>query len=274
MSMKIQIEDDFDLIKIINSGQCFRPCEISEGLFRFITKDKVLFIKPHFKNEFEISCDKDIWERVWIHYFDLNSCYRDKRAEIPREDSFMTRAGQMGSGIRILNQDYFETLISFIISQRKSIPAIRTSIEAICDIYGKTAETEYGRVKLFPTSKDIEEIGYEELAKCSLGYRLPYITEVIRDINAGILDLDKLSTEDDESLMSGLMAIKGVGIKVASCVALFAYSRGALAPVDVWIDRVINNYYGGINPFPGFGSNSGIYQQYAFYLIKSEGAMK
>lgn len=265
MNNKTTIKDDFNLDKIIQSGQCFRPAKLSDGSFRFITKEHVLYIKPLFGNEYRISCSKDEWERIWRVYFDLDTSYSDIRKNIPLDDTYMKKAADAGKGIRILNQDPFEMLISFIISQRKSIPAIRTSVEKICALYGKSLSTEKEDIYLFPQASDISSKGYEALSQCSLGYRLPYITATVENICRGDLNLKALSGLDDDLLLRTLMELKGVGIKVASCVALFAYGRGSIAPVDVWINRVIDEHYNGNSPFSGYGKNSGIFQQYAFY---------
>lgn len=268
--MEKYIKDDFDLKKIVNSGQCFRPKEIEPDFYRFTTEDKVLYIRDLKDKEpglFDFSCDEDTYQSTWIHYFDLKKDYSKIRKSIPKDDSFMTDAAKLGAGIRILNQASFEMLISFIISQRKSIPAIRSSVEKLCRLYGKEVNTGIETLHLFPTPKEVVSKGFTSLSQCSLGYRLPYVEEVIANISSGALDLGGLNQLSDEDLLKALMEIKGVGIKVASCVALFAYGRGAIAPVDTWINRVIETAYGGVNPFPGFGANSGIYQQYAFYKM-------
>lgn len=267
--MEIKISDDFDLKKIAESGQCFRPREIASGKYLFITKEHVLQMEKAQKDIYNVSCDEAEWEKIWIPYFDLDIDYKSRRKAIPKEDSFMVSAAELGKGIRILNQDPFEMLISFIISQRKSIPAIRSSVEKICDIYGKDINTDFGKFKSFPDALDIRNKGFDGLSQCSLGYRLPYITEVVNAVNSGEINLEKIKKYSDEDLISYLMNIKGVGIKVASCIALFAYNRGGIAPVDVWINRVIENEYNGVSPFPGYKENSGLYQQYAFYAMKA-----
>lgn len=273
--MQITINDDFDLEKIVNSGQCFRPREVSPGKYLFITGEHYLYISETNTGSdgskvFEISCDLTAWENVWIPYFDLNKNYSKIRSQIPKDDSFMQGAMALGQGIRILRQEPFETLISFIISQRKSIPAIRKSIDKICEIYGKELDTPEGKIRLFPTPEDFLSVGLEGLSLCSLGYRLSYIEDAIRDTASGSLDLSGAFNLSDDELLSFLMEIKGVGIKVASCVALFAYGRCKIAPVDVWINRVIEEHYNGVSPFPGYGENSGIYQQYAFFLASQK----
>lgn len=265
MKTKIEIKDDFDLKKIAESGQCFRPCEVETGIYRFIYRDNILFIENTRNHEYEISCDEDTWNNIWRPYFDLNRNYKKIRDGIPQNDKFLLEASKLGVGIRILNQDPFEMLLSFIISQRKSIPAIKSSVEKICSFYGQEVQTEFGKVNLFPTINDFVRIGFEKLSDCSLGYRLPYITEAVENIYSGLFNLEDVKELNDEDLLEYLMKFKGVGIKVASCVALFAYNRGRIAPVDVWINRVIDDYYGGVSPYPSYGENSGIYQQYAFY---------
>lgn len=268
--MELHIKDDFDLRKIVNSGQCFRPKEIEPDFYRFTTEDNILYVKDLTGQEpglFNFSCDEETYKKVWVHYFDLKKNYSKIRKRIPKDDLFMTDAAKLGAGIRILNQAPFEMLISFIISQRKSIPAIRSSVEKLCQFYGKEVNTEIETLHLFPTPEDIVSKGFEPLTQCSLGYRLPYIEEVVKNIASGALDLESLNQLPDPELLSALMEIKGVGIKVASCVALFAYGRGGIAPVDTWINRVIETAYNGVNPFPDFGDNSGIYQQYAFFKM-------
>ena len=133
--MQIKISDDFDLKKIIESGQCFRPRQIDSNWFEFITRDKILRIRQIDVDTFEISCSKDDWTQIWIPYFDLETNYDELRQKIllkNPQNEFIQNAVEFGIGIRILRQDPLETLISFIISQRKSIPAIRTAIEKIC----------------------------------------------------------------------------------------------------------------------------------------------
>lgn len=270
--MIVTVKDDFDLEKIINSGQCFRPICLGNGVYRFIFGNNILYINQTGEDTYDISCSIGEWETTWTFYFDFDRDYRKIRGMIPPDDSFLIQAAQLGKGIRLLSQDPFEMLISFIISQRKSIPAIRSSIEKICTFYGKRVQTDTETLYLFPKAEDVVEIGFDKLSECSLGYRLPYVTAAIQEVASGTLDLNALKSYEDEDLLERLMALKGVGIKVASCVALFGYGRGKIAPVDTWIKRVIDTYYNGSSPYPGYGDNGGIYQQYAFFnMIETKG---
>lgn len=266
--MIVTIQDDFDLYKITHSGQCFRAIQEADNTYRFITGENILHItelsdKDDLGKTFEVSCTKDEWKKVWFEYFDLDNNYRKIRESIPREDSYLRNAALLGKGIRILKQDKFETLISFIISQRKSIPAIRKSVELLSGNYGKKSHED--GVCFFPTATEIFSATKEELATCGLGYRIPYIMKVAKQITEGEIDINQWDTLPDEELVTELKSIYGVGDKVANCVALFSYHRTGLAPVDTWIKKVIETKYSGINPFEGYGNYAGIMQQYMFY---------
>ena len=268
--MKITINDDFNLDKIIDSGQCFRPRRIEKGVYRFVTCDHAVEIvdesllagrktgkREEDPTELSVSCSESEWNDIWHPYFDLDMNYTRVRESIPKNDKYLQNAAKFGAGIRILRQDKFEMLISFIISQRKSIPAIRTSIERLVDLYGHDG--------FFPGPSDMLSATEEELASCGLGYRVPYIRKAVERVAHRDIDLEELDRLPDEELFEELKSFAGVGDKVANCVALFAYHRTGRAPVDTWIARVINEQYAGINPFPKYGNVAGIMQQYMFY---------
>ncbi len=263
--MRVTIFDDFDLQKIMDSGQCFR-CKSLNGIYRFITGSEVIYIQPRSKSEYNVSCTADEWERIWIPYFDLEQNYESIRSKAESgTDSFMAKAAKAGAGIRILRQDPWETLISFIISQRKSIPAIKKSIETLADSFGKVIHTEHETISLFPTAAALYAAGSVALSDCSLGYRTPYVHAAAAQINANPSLLDDWAALDDPSLLAMLKTIKGVGEKVANCIMLFAYGRTSCAPVDTWISKVIDKEYDGANPFPQYERTAGIMQQYVFY---------
>lgn len=276
--MKITITDDFDLNKIAYSGQCFRVRQLGENTFRFITGEHIVTItnldNGHHQNNpnhsLEVSCDSHEWQSIWHKYFDLTTDYSKIRALIPERDRFLRDASDLGSGIRILKQNKFEMLISFIISQRKSIPAIKKSVEALCDLYGrKIIAAESGEtISTFPTPKSLSEASDSDLQKCGLGYRIPYVKQAAYRIATGDVNLDLLDSFSDEDLINTLKSFYGVGDKVANCIALFAYNRLDLAPVDTWIKKVINTKYNGVNPFPEYGEYAGVMQQYMFFAAQ------
>lgn len=267
--MQIEIQDDFDLEKIASCGQCFRVKILDDRVFRFVTRDNVLYIKKEEEQRYTVSCNKEEWEEVWIRYFDLDRNYQNIYEEEQGKHDFVKKAMDCGKGLRILRQEPWEMLITFIISQRKSIPAISKSVEALAEKYGHQIETDYEVFRSFPTPEEMRSASEEELKKCGLGYRTPYIYDAIQKVNSGILDLNIISDYNDEELFHELQTVYGVGKKVANCVCLFAYGRMARVPVDVWISRAISEECQGESPFPLFQANAGIIQQYIFYYEKN-----
>ncbi len=274
--MILRIEDDFDLSKIADCGQCFRARYFDDGSWRFVTRDQVAYIKRASEYDFEARLydfsgknmsEKEIWDNVWKPYFNLSRNYGDIR-RLSESDPFMYRASELGKGIRILRQDPFEMLITFIISQRKSIPAIKKSVEAICIHFGRRVENDMEEIYLFPIPTDIDIGEATKLLECSLGYRLDYIKSAVSMVASGELDLKKLEDLSDEELFEALKAVRGVGDKVSNCICLFAYGRTGRAPVDVWIKRMMDEHYNGENPFLAYGDAAGIMQQYIFYFAQ------
>ena len=171
--MKINIKDDFDLSKIADSGQCFRFNAVADG-YSATALDKNLFIKSLGSGEYELDCSKDEFDGFWKGYFDLNLDYRSLRKRISKEeDEYLFAAAEFGKGIRILRQDPWEMLISFIISQRKNIPAIKASIEKLCVMAGDVIkeDADGNPIYSFPTPERLATLSLEQLSSCSLGYR-------------------------------------------------------------------------------------------------------
>ena len=270
--MEVPIPDLFDLQKITDSGQCFRVTPLSDGTYRFITGEQVLYIRKTAEELYHVSCDPDIWKQIWIPYFDLGRNYRDVVKAIPAEDVFLNLAAQAGAGIRILHQDPWEMLVTFIISQRKSIPAIRSVVELLCERYGTRIQTPMETLYTFPTAQQMRDVRLEDYIACKAGYRAPYLCDAVQQVLSGNLDLSAIAAFPDKELIAALEGVKGVGIKVANCVALFAYGRTACAPVDTWINKVIRQKYQGHNPFDRYGDAAGIMQQYFFYYAQNHKA--
>jgi N-glycosylase/DNA lyase len=265
--MRITIHDDFDLDKIIGCGQCFRPRRLADGTYLFPSAGRALRLRSLGAGEYEADCRTDEWDAVWARYFDLSRDYAALRAAIPPDEPFLREAAACGAGLRVLRQDPWETLVSFILSQRKSIPAIRGCVEQLCRAFG---EPLAGGLFAFPAPERLAQAAPEALRACSLGYRADYVRDAAERVSLGALDLAALETADDETLMAALLSVRGVGVKVANCTALFAYGRASCAPVDVWIRRIIDRRCGGENPFCRFGGCAGILQQYCFYYALQE----
>lgn len=298
--MEILINDDFDLDKITNSGQAFRIKVFEDGRYRFVTENHILYIKKNnntddrhydiemFSAESRVDNEKNTgtitdsatfsatavssleeWNTVWVPYFDLDRSYSSIRSLVPANDKYLKLTADYGIGLRILKQNPWEMLITFIISQRKNIPAIKESVEKICRTYGQTISTPFEEFSLFPSADEMSAATLEELRKCSLGYRDTYILDAVDRVTSGKLALESLGTEDYDTIFNSLLEVRGVGAKVSNCICLFAYAQFSAAPVDTWIAKVIDKYYNGINPFPSYGDVAGIMQQYIFYYAQT-----
>jgi len=267
--------EDFDIQKIADSGQCFRLNQEGDGWIN-IAGDNILRISCDSKgsddgtNSYLLDCSKKEFDTFWKAYFDLNDDYSKYRNAIPRKDKYLSSAADFGRGIRILRQDPWEMLITFIISQRKNIPAIKSSVEAICRNYGRQIGESFGKpIYSFPSVRALAGADEKVLRNCSLGYRVPYIISASQMIESGALDLAKIASLTDEELLSELMRVKGVGIKVANCVSLFAYHRIDAFPIDVWIARVLEEQYDNKFPYGLYEGFGGVIQQYMFYYARS-----
>ncbi len=265
--MAIVCIPEFDLAAIAESGQCFRMTARADGSAELVAFGRWLAIRPLGGEEYKISCPPQEWEAVWRGYFDLDTDYAPFRALALKKDGFLQRAAVYGAGLRILRQQPFEMLISFIISQRKSIPAIRTAVEKLCEAFGQPFDTPAGVKYAFPTPAALAAADRQALAGCGLGYRVDYVKAAAEMAADGRLDLDGLARLKDCQLLETLQQVPGVGIKVASCTALFGYHRLAVVPVDVWMQRVLDKVYGGKWP-RRYRPALGVLQQYMFYYAR------
>lgn len=271
------IKKSYDIEKISVSGQIFRFNKINDTTYELIERDKRIRIEDNGKY-WAFGIDKKAYNKFYKKYFDddnklynnIKNPYYYIENSLSKKDKFLKECVAYGKGIRILRQDPFEMLISFIISQRKSIKAIKTSIEKLCKLCGKKKKDKYGIYYAFPTAKEILD-KKDELSKCSLGYRVEYVIDacekvVSKNIKLYDKNIDSLS---DDKLIAYLTNIKGVGIKVASCVSLFAYHRLSICPIDVWIKRVLDKYYDGKVP-KKYEKYAGLIQQYWFIKAQNK----
>lgn len=260
---------DFDIQKIADSGQCFRLRQNAINGYTLIAHDRVLHIRQTPEGCL-MDCDQREFDSLWRSYFDLDTDYAAIRAKADLEDAFLQRACTYGRGIRMLRQDPWEMLISFIISQRKNIPAIQYCIEALSVRYGNLLEdTGEAQLYSFPSAQRLATLNEQEFLACSLGYRAKYVLAAARMVASGALDLDAIAALPDDALFSALLAVPGVGEKVANCVMLFGYHRLSRFPRDVWIIRVEEREYGGAFPLERYPFDAGALQQYIFYYARS-----
>ncbi len=265
-SMTIHIEDDFDLERIAESGQCFRWERLSAGRYRILNGASCVYAEEMGDRSFFFSCTASEFDAVWQDYFALEENYSAIRGRIdPEKDPFLWSAAEQEKGIRILRQDPWETLITFILSQNKNIPAIRRSIEALCALCGSRKKDHNGQDYFaFPDPTALASLSETELKACGLGYRWRYVLEAAKAVAEGRLDLNALQDAGEERTMKELTALFGVGVKVASCVSLFGLHHLNAFPQDVWIKRILKNEYPQEYPFHVYSPYNGVYQQYMF----------
>ena len=266
--------ENFDLRAIAQSGQCFRMGEVAEHHFELMAGDALLSVRELGDSRYRFDCSAEAYERVWKPYFDLDADYAAYIQSIPPEDAFLSDAAAFGGGLRILRQDPWEMLITFIISQRKNIPAIRGAVEALCQRYGRPVEREGVRRFAFPTPEALALHSAQAFRQCALGYRCAYVQAAARMVAEGALDVYHLHALPDQELLEALMTVPGVGPKVANCVMLFGYHRIAAFPRDVWINRMIDQEYGGHFPLERYEGYAGVIQQYIFYYARMRAAAK
>ena len=268
----IKISDDFDMKKIADSGQCFRAIEVKPGVFRFVTRNSVVYIKKISEGKFDASCTAAEWAKTWADYFDLHRSYSQIREQLIKSSAgkpyanYLKEALEFGKGIRILKQEPFEALLSFIISQRKNIPAIRTTVDALCDKFGKGIGTPYEKIHFFPDVHTLAPTTLFDMQALALGYRSAYVRDAIEKVHNRTVDLETLHELPDAQLLEVFQRIRGVGPKVAACVALYSYHRLNVMPIDVWIQRAIDEDFGGNNVFYEFAEYAGILQLYIFFF--------
>lgn len=266
----------FNVDDTVTCGQFFAYEKIGNGyLIRSLDK----FCYAETTDEFsKIICnDDDI--SYFSTFFDLGRdyaavCNKALSYGIP----FLNECAFCGKGIRILRQEKYENLISFIISQNNNIPRIKKSIAFLCEKLGKEVVFDGKAYKAFPTAQVLASQSDDFFKEAGLGYRAPYIKTATEKIASGELDLEFLSTLSTLKIKEELVKIKGVGEKVASCVTLFAYNRFDSFPVDTWIEKIYRENFGGtlsdrktISQFfiEKFGDDSGIIQQYMFHYKRN-----
>lgn len=258
---------DFDIRKIAESGQCFRLNPNSSG-YTLVAKGRLLRLTGT-DGGCALDCSQTEYDAVWRDYFDLGTDYAAIRAQADPADTFLRQACDYGTGIRMLRQEPWEMLVSFIISQRKNIPAIKFCVEALCTRYGEPIDCAGERYFTFPSAERLAALDETHFLDCSLGYRAKYVLSAARMIATGALDLSGIDAMDDDALFSALLTVSGVGEKVANCVMLFGYHRLDRFPRDVWINRIEAREYGGLFPTERYPDTAGILQQYIFYYARS-----
>ena len=269
--MLLTVDDDFDLEKIADSGQCFRWEPRGGDCWRVVHGNDCLYIAREFPGEYTLSCTEEEFRTVWRPYFDLDTDYAAIRRRIdPEKDAFLYAASESGKGIRILRQDPWEITVSFLISQNRSIGLIRRSVETLCRLAGTERRDCRGEVyHTFPGPEAIAAMSAEDLAPCRLGYRDKYVLAAAKAACGGSFSIARLRSLEDEALLRELQTVYGIGPKVASCIALFGFHRLNAFPADTWIKKALEKKYPAGFPWEEYRPYSGVYQQYIFAYCRA-----
>lgn len=270
----------FEPVHIFECGQCFRWNKDKDGSYTGIFKNNIINVKKE-NNDiiFTGNCEGDIQE-ICIDYFDLDRNYEEIKSKLSKIDKHLENSIKYGEGIRILHQDLWEALISFIISANNNIPRIKTIIERISRAYGRKLIFQGKEFYTFPTPKELEKATVEDFRNLGLGFRDVRVYETVQRTLKGEIDLDRLSAENDVNILrEELLKIPGVGPKVADCIMLFALKKHEVFPIDVWVRRVMSELYFSNNEqqpktIQTFAKNqyadlAGLAQQYLFYWRRS-----
>lgn len=288
---------NFDIKQILECGQCFRWDKISDTDYIVVAFGRVIEITQK-ENEVTIhNTNEEDFYNIWLHYFDLETNYDEIKDNLSK-DEILRESIKYGYGIRILNQDPFEMLISFIISARNSIPSIKKTVKKICEKWGDKIVYKGNEYYTFPTPEQISSATLEEIQETGASFRSKYIVDTIKKVNEALevkkdyeankenyderpeildYDLEYIKNLNDDECHIALQKFMGVGAKVADCIMLFSMKKKSAFPVDVWVKRAMIHFY--VAPDVSlnkmrifarnkFGKYSGMAQQYLFYYAR------
>lgn len=266
MSVIIKTEY-FSLSQICESGQCFRLKEITDGVFEIISGDKYLRAsQATLDAEVIFDCSENEFDSYWKHYFALDEDYAGFIKAADKDDDYLQKAIKNGSGIRILNQDLWEMIVSFLISQQNNITRIRKCIDNICRKYGKECINKYGETYFaFPTAESMALLAEDALMECNLGYRSKYVVRMAKSAVNDFESINSLWGLSYDDAHKKLLGYYGIGKKVADCICLFALHHIEAFPIDTHINQVLNKYYPYGFDFARYEGFAGVMQQYIFF---------
>ena len=254
---------DLDLEQTLDCGQSFRWEKQNDGSFSGVAFGKYVNISLDGTDMIIKNAAPDD-EKIWREYFDLELDYGKIRGDISKLHPVLEEAARYAPGIRILRQEPYEALCTFIISQNNNIKRIKGIVARLCESFGD--EIDEG-VYTFPNAERLEELTPDDLAPLRAGFRNRYIIDSAKKVASGEVDLELCKTADYEAARAELMKITGVGVKVADCTLLFGMHRVEAFPVDVWMKRAMEKLFPGMTA-NDFGEYAGIAQQYIFHYSR------
>jgi N-glycosylase/DNA lyase len=267
---------DFDPVHIFECGQCFRWLRQEDGSYTGVAKGKVANIKYYDGRLEVINSTPEDFRNIWFDYLDLGRDYSEIKQKLAKDD-IMRNAIAFGHGIRILKQEFWETLISFIISANNRIPMIMKVVAALSKMYGDEVTFQGKSYYTFPQVEKLASSSVEEVEFCRGGFRCKYIIATAQMVSNGEVDLSSIPGMDTDSARSELTKFPGVGNKVADCTLLYSGTKYDVFPTDVWVKRVMEELYfkreasfKEIQEFARdyFGELAGFAQQYLFYYAR------
>lgn len=270
------LPESVSVFKTFDCGQCFRfdPVSIFGDKCEFggVAFGKyVVFAQNHERELIIYNSTIAEYEEIWRTYLALDTDYSKINNDIISiaASEHMKGAVEYGNGIRILRQDGWECIISFIISQNNNIPRIKKIIAALCAKYGEEIEFLGKKYYTFPRESALSKASVDDIFALKTGFRAKYIADACRSITSGETDLSYIKDERDfEKCVSHLCKIKGIGLKVASCALLFGFDKTEAFPIDVHIKRTLDKYFPAGIDVSALGKTAGIAQQYLFYFEK------
>ena len=289
-SIVLENVKDFNIKQILECGQCFRWERITDTNYIIVAYRRVIEVIQEGSTVTILNTNMKDFDEIWKDYFDLNVNYEEVKEELSK-DELLKKSVEFGYGIRILNQDPFEMLISFIISARNSIPSIMKTIKKISERWGDKIEYRGNIYYAFPTPEQLREVTLEEIKDTGASFRSKYIIDTIAKVNSAIeaknngtlneelqqFDLEYIKSLPVDECHKALQNFMGVGAKVADCIMLFSMGKHSAFPVDVWIKRAMIHFYlapdvslNKIRVFgrEKFGELAGLAQQYLFYYAR------
>ncbi|MGL6105834.1 DNA-3-methyladenine glycosylase family protein [Romboutsia sp.] len=272
---------DFEPKHIFECGQCFRWIKEENGSYTGVAKGKILNVYREDNKIYLNNTNLEEFNSIWYNYFDLGTNYTEIKNTLKNMDEYLDKACDFGWGIRILKQDGWEMLISFIISSNNRIPMIQKAIENLSREYGKYIGQYNGKdYYAFPTPQELNKASQEEIRACQTGFRDKYIKSTAENIVTNNENISEYTNLNTDECIKQLLKFNGVGPKVGDCIALFGMQKYDTFPVDVWVKRVMQEFYVAedmslpkIRTFAidKFGELAGFAQQYLFYYARELG---
>ncbi len=260
----VEIPAGFDLAQTLDCGQAFRWRETAPGLWEGAAGNRFLRLSQQ-GGVILFFCSREEFSGFWHGYFDLSEDYDAKRRALSALSPALAEAAAFAPGIRILRQDPWEALCSFLISQNNNIARIKGIIDTLCQLFGEPIPGS--PLRAFPSPGALADLSPEDLAPLHAGYRAKYLLDAARKVQGGEIDLEAVKSSPAASGREELQKIMGVGPKVAECVLLYGFHKTDCFPMDVWMKRAMKSLLPGFSP-DDFGENAGLAQQYLFHYSR------